>query len=80
MSVFVDQMVNSTYAERVPTIYLSTREAAEYLKVGVSRITTLIYEGRFPGAVKIGKEWKIPAEEVINFTFKPGGRPRKHQK
>jgi excisionase family DNA binding protein len=66
--------------EQMPTVYLSVGEAAEYLKVGRSRITTLIYQGRFPGAVKIGKEWKIPAEAVINFTYKQTGRPPKKRR
>lgn len=60
----------------MPTVYFTAAEAAKYLKVSVKRIYDLLDENRFAGAAKIDKRWLIPAESVINFQYKPTGRPK----
>ena len=54
---------------------ISAREAAVILSVDRSRILVLCRQGRFSGAVKIGRDWIIPRSSVENFKrLPPGGR------
>lgn len=55
----------------MPETTYSTKEAAEYLKVSVNRVLDLIEEGRLPGAYRVGRVWKIPAESVESFERLP---------
>lgn len=43
---------------------MSTREAAQALGVGLRHILTLLYEGKLPGAYKLGLQWQIPKDAV----------------
>lgn len=68
----------------MPELYLYVKEAAKVLKVSNRRVLELIAEGRFPGAIKVGRLWRIPYTEVKGFTpnkrgpkRKKRGRPRK---
>lgn len=51
--------------------YLTTKEASAILGCGPKNVTLLCAAGKFPGAKKVpGKktdEWRIPAEEVIQY-------------
>jgi hypothetical protein len=52
--------------------YLTTKEASAILGCGRKNVTLLCAAGKFPGAKKVpGKkidgEWRIPAEEVIQY-------------
>jgi excisionase family DNA binding protein len=42
--------------------YLTSQEVAEALRVPETRIRKLCREGRMPGALRIGKSWRIPAD------------------
>jgi excisionase family DNA binding protein len=42
----------------------TVRQAAARLGYTRKYIFDLLYEGRFPGAAKIGRNWVIPAEAV----------------
>lgn len=44
--------------------YISTREASEKWEISDRRIRALCQEGRIEGAVKIGRNWSIPADAV----------------
>ena len=44
--------------------YVSTREAAEYLGLTTRQVTNYCVNGEFPGAVKEGRNWKIPIDYV----------------
>lgn len=56
---------------RMPEVIFSTRETADYLKVSINRVLDLIEEGRFPNAYRVGRVWKIPADDVIKFERLP---------
>lgn len=43
-------------------VYLKSDEVAEALRVPETRIRKLCREGRMPGAFRIGKSWRIPAD------------------
>ena len=43
-------------------VYLTSNEVAEALRVPETRIRKLCREGRMPGAFRIGKSWRIPAD------------------
>jgi excisionase family DNA binding protein len=43
-------------------IYLTTLEVAETLQVPETRIRWLCREGQMPGAIRIGKSWRIAAD------------------
>jgi hypothetical protein len=59
--------------------YLTTRQLARRLgmseRTGHQRIALMCGIGRIPGAVKIGRDWIIPAD-VPDYR-KPVGHPRK---
>jgi excisionase family DNA binding protein len=63
----------------VPDNYLTTREAAERLALGVSTIRKLCAAGQFPGAQRVGCGWIIPAADLSRLPAlpKPRNRPRK---
>ena len=44
---------------------ISTSEAKEILGVTIQRVNQLIEANRFPGAIKSGKFWLLPRNEVI---------------
>ena len=63
--------------DKIEQDYVSTNEAAEMLNVTRNRIGRLCLDGRFEGAVKIGRSWIIPREAVLNHKpLSPGPKPR----
>ena len=57
--------------------FVSTKEAAQILKVTPARIGFLCRQGRFKGAEKIGAVVIIPREAVLNHVrLQPGAKPR----
>ena len=44
--------------------YMSVQEAAALWQISDRRVTVLCKGGRIPGAEKVGKSWKIPADTV----------------
>ena len=62
--------------------YMTAPQAAEYLGLTRNRVGRLCIDGRFAGAVKIGRNWIIPREAVENFQrLKPGVKSKtKRQK
>ena len=55
---------------------LTPREAAEYLKVPVETIWRWCREGTLP-AIKIGKYWRVPADQLTMFIKSKGNLPLK---
>lgn len=45
-------------------MYMSTKQAAEKWSISDRRIRVLCSEGKIPGAVQEGRNWKIPADAV----------------
>jgi len=43
--------------------YLTVQEYADLVRVSVRVVRAEIKKGRIPGAVRIGKEYRIPAKE-----------------
>lgn len=57
--------------------YMTAPQAAEYLGLTRNRVGRLCIDGRFAGAVKIGRNWIIPREAVEHHErLKPGGLSR----
>ena len=57
---------------------VSTTEAAEILKLSTARIKILCSQSRFEGAEKIGRNWIIPRQSLLNYThLKRGVKPKK---
>ena len=53
--------------------YMTAPEAAKYLGLTRNRVGRLCIEGRFSGAVKLGRTWLIPREAVKHHErLKPG--------
>ncbi len=52
--------------EKKGTEYLTSREVAEILRIHPRSVTRFIKEGRL-GAVKVGKFWRIPREQLDAF-------------
>jgi excisionase family DNA binding protein len=45
-------------------VYLFSDEVAKILRVPETRIRKLCREGRMPGAFRVGKSWRIPADII----------------
>lgn len=43
-------------------VYLTTEEIAQALRVPEGRIRRLCRNGEIPGAFKVGKSWRVPAD------------------
>lgn len=53
--------------------YMTAPQAAEYLGLTRNRVGRLCIDGRFSGAVKLGRNWLIPREAVEHHErLKPG--------
>lgn len=61
----------------MPETVYSSREAADLLGVSINRVLDLIEEKRLPGAYKVGRSWRIPAEAIVNFERLPHRRKTK---
>lgn len=66
---------------------MEVKEAAKLWGISIARVSTLCREGRIPGAEKIGKSWKIPADaakptdlRTKNNTQKKTAKQKKHDK
>jgi excisionase family DNA binding protein len=59
--------------------YLTTKEAAERLKISDTRVRQMIIEGVIVGAEKFGRENVVPESEVVRLaqTERKPGRPPK---
>ena len=55
---------------------LTPKEVAEYLKVPIETIWRWCREGTLP-AVKIGKYWRVPADQLAVFIQSKGNLPVK---
>lgn len=42
-------------------------ETAELVGMAPRTISTRLKKGDFPNAVKVGREWRIPEEDIRNF-------------
>lgn len=55
---------------------LTTDEVAKRLKIHVITLRNWINDGRFPGAVKVGRHWRIPERHYRTFLKSPTGARR----
>ena len=55
--------------------WITTKQAAEELAVSVRRIQALIKAGRFPSALKRGRDWYIRDSDLIDLYYRKPGRP-----
>ena len=61
--------------------YMTAPEAAKYLGLTRNRVGRLCIDGRFLGAVKLGRTWLIPREAVKHHErLKPGDLARADDK
>lgn len=54
------------------TEYIGTAEAAKYLQITRRRVIGLCNEGKFPGALRSGRNWKIPLKSVKGYMQAAG--------
>ena len=47
--------------------YITSKEAAEILKISTRRVVGLCNDGKFPGAFQKGRGWKIPKDSVLMY-------------
>ena len=47
--------------------YITSKEAAEMLKISTRRVVSLCHEGKLSGAFQKGRGWKIPKESVMMY-------------
>ncbi len=52
----------------MPEHYLTTQEAAEYLKVNVATVRRWCTTGRLP-AFRVGRQWRISRKQIDRFAF-----------
>jgi len=52
--------------------YIGTTQAAQWLGMTGRRVTGLCNEGKFPGAFRAGKSWKIPVSSLRDYMEKAG--------
>lgn len=55
--------------------WITTKQVAEELSVSVRRIQALIKAGRFPSALKRGRDWYIKDSDLIDLYYRKPGRP-----
>ena len=60
--------------------YLTTAQAAAFLKVKVRRVQTLIENGRIKGVAYFGRAFMIPDTSLAAVKDRPPGRPRSKPK
>lgn len=53
--------------------FMTSKEAAEYLKRSDSLMRKLCKSGKLTGAVKAGNTWLIPKSSIIGYTPGPKG-------
>lgn len=53
--------------------YMTSKEAAEYLKRSDSLIRKLCKSGKLSDAVKVGNTWLIPEKMIKNYVPAPTG-------
>jgi excisionase family DNA binding protein len=56
---------------------LTTAQVALRLGVRQETVQVWIGRGRFPGAIRLGRDWFIPPTDLIGFSKRRPGRPRK---
>jgi excisionase family DNA binding protein len=56
--------------ETTPTPYVKVKEAADILMVTPWTVRRLLREGNFPGAVRPGRDYLIPREEIHDYFVK----------
>ncbi|HEV2029561.1 MAG TPA: helix-turn-helix domain-containing protein [Candidatus Dormibacteraeota bacterium] len=59
------------------TAYLSIPDAAAKCGVGESTLRRLAASGELRGAIKVGRDWIIPATTIDRLTPRAVGRPAK---
>jgi excisionase family DNA binding protein len=55
----------------------SVRQAAIRMRCTLKNVYDLLYAGRFAGAVKVGKTWRIPKRAVEGRRRAPGAGGRR---
>jgi hypothetical protein len=60
--------------------FVTVNQAAARAGISASRVRLLASQGRFPGAVKVARDWLLPVTSVETWLqkdrdrrFKPGG-------
>jgi excisionase family DNA binding protein len=56
---------------------MTTTQAAAVIGTTQATVRVWCNEDRFKGAIKAGRDWLIPKDEVKTFKPRPRGRPRK---
>jgi excisionase family DNA binding protein len=59
--------------------FYSPEEVAEYYDVTAETIRRLCREGKIPGAIQVGKQWRIPREYLQRQTTIPKPDEEKDQ-
>lgn len=54
--------------------YLTTTEAAGVLKINPKTLARWLEEGRVPGALKLGRQWRISPADLKALLKPPGGQ------
>jgi excisionase family DNA binding protein len=52
---------------------MTSKQVAEKLKVSTRRVRALLESGRFPGAVREGRDWLVPNSAVESFQPRESG-------
>lgn len=61
----------------IPDAGLTCTEVAKMMSLNPVTVRDFAQEGRFSGAYKLGRDWRIPAASLPNFERKKRGRPRR---
>lgn len=48
--------------------YMLTKEVCDFFRASRSTVLLWLREGKFDGAYKVGKDWRIPKQSVIDLS------------
>ncbi len=60
----------------MPETFLTIPEAARLLRVAERTVYTLARRGDLPGAVKVGNQWRIDRETLMDWVRRQGQESR----
>jgi len=60
----------------MPETFLTIPEAARLLRVAERTVYTLARRGDLPGAVKVGNQWRIDRETLMDWARRQGQESR----
>ncbi|RKX45643.1 MAG: DNA-binding protein [Thermotogae bacterium] len=65
---------------RNEVVLLTVQEAARLLRLAPAVVRRAAREGRLPGAVKVGREWRFRLHDLVDWIEKGGDLRREEER